>query len=1002
MRKSSKKTLIGILTASGMACIALGAGIKDVAKAELSKETINAGFYMANGATVRTVATEAGLRWETHVSKTFVDALKTEYGVEDSQIEFHTLINRSDSELTVGAENVEDKACSTTTADMTYDAETNEFVYRVSVIYDELAEDKKTEAYQTELSANAYVKITRDGQDDVILYTEQKDTDRTIEGLALVYLVYGQDAENKAIYETFVGDTLQDLQTNETNGSLVSLQDGTGKITVDGLTEKTTYRAYIGAQYVGNVTTAADQTTATVSVSELPAVYNGEAMKAGELYDLLLLDGNRNVVKQPFQAVTQAITSAAQLRNIFQITEATLDGEVASQIIKSATEIDGYYALANDIVWDDVKHDVDTNNLLIGAKTRTTEHVGGFVGTFDGNGHVIANMKVSNGGLFGLVTGGTIKNVAFTNVIMEGDDGVTINDKVKNYVYGASQSALAFCLKDATLENVYVQANDISYLTTSKAGNRALVANTLTGNTTIKNSIFRLNAFTDELSNLGAHCEYGSICSWDYYTAMNKTRTVEWEGVYVLSPQDYFFMSSHYDRTDVVKYTEWNPVGGVTRYTSIAEMLAANNDYAKFDETVWTVEEDYIPRFTAANEKKEIARTETLVYDESKKTVNTEALNLTGETVTNITLAGKTSTYENGEWTIGEFSADGKTYGVTVETDKSVYSVNVRMVTKLLKTQADIMETFVIDGVTVESNVVKEGSSFAGYYLLANDITWDNSTTHNVDKNAALGTVGLQNAHGFGNVGLTGTFDGDGHTIKGMCVTSGGLFGFVSGGTVKNVGFSNVKLSGVGSGNDKQFGQSMSAIAFSLKNATVENVYVQADTIGLLTDSKTGNRSLVTNVIVGTTDMINCVFRLDAMETRSDNYANDRYASNGNYAYGSLCGVDYRSMNDWSQANNWDGAKTYDRANWKNVFVISPVTLSASQSWNASTPTEYTISRYDATTETYVALEAVKRYDNDEAFAEADDLDLSGFDATYWTVDAESKSISWTSAIEQA
>lgn len=1003
MIKSGKKILISILTAFSLICFVIGAGFMNMAKADdtpvITTETINANFYMTDGATVRTLTDEAGIRWETHVKKDFVETLKSTYSVDESKIEFHTLINNSDGEFTVNGENVEDKTCSVETKDFTFNQETDEFVYRVSVIYDKLDEAEKPAAYQTELAAKAYVKIIRDEQDDVIIYTADKDVDRTIEGLSLVYLVYNIDTENKEVYKTFVGGDVS-VTSSQDNGSLVSLKDGTGNIKVDGLTESTTYRAYIGAQYVGNVTTAAEQTSATVSVNKLPATYNGEAMTAGKSYDLLLLDSNKNVVKQPFKAVTKAISTAAELRDIFKITEAT---EV-NGVITSATEIGGYYALANDIDWDETTHDVDPNSVLINGKIESGVHQGGFVGTFDGNGHVIKNMKVSNGGLFGLVTGGTIKNVAFTNVIMEGDEGAT------NNLYGASKSALAFCIKDSKIENVYVQANDISYLTQTKAGNRALLTNTLVGSTSIKNSIFRLNAFVDDLTNLGGNYEFGSLCSWDDKTTGNSDASrSDWNGVYVVSPQDYIFMKSDWDReTNVVCYKDFAPSGAVKRYTSVADMLAANNDYSGFDQTIWNVEEGYIPRFTAANEKKEIVCTETLIYEESNKKLNAENLDLSAnETVQNITLAGKTSTYENGEWTINDFAMDGETYPVTVETNETIYSVNVRMVTKLLGTQQDIIDTFSIVNVEMSGNAVSAGSAFAGYYLLANDITWDSATTHNVDKNAALGTAGLKNAHANADVGLTGVFDGDGHTITGMKVTSGGLFGFVSGGTVKNVGFSGVILEGADTGANMQFGQSKSTLAFSLKNAKIENVYIQANNISPLTTSKTGNRSLVANVILGTTVIKDSIFRLDGEMQSIESTS----SYGGNYAYGSLCGVDYRSNTTWncgeglqpgSYKENWDGAKTYDRKDWQNVYVISTTVLCAEQNYDPNvSPTTFDILRYDATTSSYVTLEAIKRYDSEEAFKAAEGLDLSGFDNKFWTVNTEDNSISWKTASEQ-
>ncbi len=84
--------------------------------------------------------------------------------------------------------------------------------------------------------------------------------------------------------------------------------------------------------------------------------------------------------------------------------------------VNSATETDNYYLLAcaklmNDIVLDSSEAwtPIAPNTISIGG----TDY--GYCGTFDGNGHTISGLNVNGSfqcaGLFGVVTGGTIKNL---------------------------------------------------------------------------------------------------------------------------------------------------------------------------------------------------------------------------------------------------------------------------------------------------------------------------------------------------------------------------------------------------------------------------------------------------------------------------------------------------------------------------------------------------------------------------------------------------------------
>ena len=100
----------------------------------------------------------------------------------------------------------------------------------------------------------------------------------------------------------------------------------------------------------------------------------------------------------------------------------------------NAKTITGYYMLANDI------HAGNTSALtLIGTWTNKSSE--GFIGTFNGDGHIIYDLKVGSAGLFGYVGTGTIKNLALVNV------------------YGGT-NALANEAHGMRMENVFISSPD--------------------------------------------------------------------------------------------------------------------------------------------------------------------------------------------------------------------------------------------------------------------------------------------------------------------------------------------------------------------------------------------------------------------------------------------------------------------------------------------------------------------------------------------------------------
>lgn len=163
---------------------------------------------------------------------------------------------------------------------------------------------------------------------------------------------------------------------------------------------------------------------------------------------------------------------------------------------------------------------------------------------------------------------------------------------------------------------------------------------------------------------------------------------------------------------------------------------------------------------------------------------------------------------EQKSYTLNVFGADG-----------NVYSQPFFAATKVIRTANDLAYFGLKDITKVQGKSIVSSTRFDGYYVVANDID-ATGYSHKAIKSdeesykltfevGADGKVlatkkedtALYKVEEVGSYtdrairgGLEGTFDGAGHTISNLIVINQGLFGLVTSGTVKNVGFTGVKL----------------------------------------------------------------------------------------------------------------------------------------------------------------------------------------------------------------
>ena len=162
-------------------------------------------------------------------------------------------------------------------------------------------------------------------------------------------------------------------------------------------------------------------------------------------------------------------------------------------------KIEGYYVLANNI--DVARNTAFSPNSGENLPSNSSADVG-FQATLDGRGFAIQNARPYNrAGIFGLLKNATIKNIAFTNMINDRNDGSTYY--------------IAYSTINTTFENVYISTGE-NWLGWNQANKTATAAMGGVSNSTFTNVVFENNAWKSTATNIAR-----SENSWFYLTDAN-------------------------------------------------------------------------------------------------------------------------------------------------------------------------------------------------------------------------------------------------------------------------------------------------------------------------------------------------------------------------------------------------------------------------------------------------------------------------------------------------
>lgn len=183
---------------------------------------------------------------------------------------------------------------------------------------------------------------------------------------------------------------------------------------------------------------------------------------------------------------------------------------------------------------------------------------------------------------------------------------------------------------------------------------------------------------------------------------------------------------------------------------------------------------------------------------------------------------GASVTYENGGIATASLSTGEQVW--TFRGDTYAVTRGVVVATKVIYDAEDLFGDG--SGLQAYADVTEQTFNnttfyaYSGYYVLADDIDVSESsyasTAYAIPVNMywSDATTAMNSGYGF-----TGTFDGRGHTINGIILGRGGLFGMLAyGSRVENVAITNVTLSST------QTNQSV--LAAIMGGATISNVYI--------------------------------------------------------------------------------------------------------------------------------------------------------------------------------
>ena len=582
----------------------------------------------------------------------------------------------------------------------------------------------------------------------------------------------------------------------------------------------------------------------------------------------------------------------------------------------------GYYELDEDITYNTPTKAGETLNVWTPAIVDYNSD--GFVGTFDGCGHVINGFYLTHRFKYAFITeigeDGVVKNVAFTNAIIGGS------------------AALVSCANNGLIQNVYAHywaygvwgatpSNGKSQCTDYfNEGNSSRVT---TFNVESDESAAAIgiveNVFVDmtDVQTGNAGTTWLQVSKQLFPLGWSHKAGQTYDGVYLIGAREDGLRAG---------YQLWGPGDKYNWYVTEEDFdtARANNENIANEVNSWPI---WMKDLMGVVEVTELSTRQDVNLDllangkvVSTNEAATSVIDLTeGGNVTEV--YGVTYNDQPVEYTftgtelsisVDEFGMKFGDATITVVTNTGKFLVPVRLVSKVIKTAADLdamnhiakalsADQFTFDGyfqlgndiayngnylpmmdfslgvaIAYSDTVVSELTTDAdGYLMYKGRYVWNYSTwklIQNPDMSKFTNNGGtlaynggncrLTNATtcarsmGWSGTGFIGTFDGCGYTIDGLKVGDGKAtyVSFIpvlaATGVIKNVAFTNAKF-------DNASTSSGFLTLLGKAGSRIENVYVQlieakGDTMGVIqvtNDTRSNAGSTIRNVLVDTTNV---------------------------------------------------------------------------------------------------------------------------------------------------
>ena len=715
------------------------------------------------------------------------------------------------------------------------------------------------------------VKVYNKGtlvEDAAINWTNSDDTKATIAGNTVTAVAEGETLLVGTYDNNDIKVLVKVYRPEISLSERVTLESAVGSFTVDSPLEGTVRGARLGGKEIAS---SVDGATITVNKANLPS----KAQDMGE--QELVIDTDKAVYTAVADVYTKVLRTADDVMTWH---------DAAYEADPEITYWAGYFVLGNDIDMDGKAYvgrfyyanmfytegpNAWSAKPEYSGITFRNGNTGGFRGVFDGRGHTIKNLAISQGNdsfVGQIAEGGVFKNVVFTGA------KITSN-------WGAGLVSVG---GNGTIENVYAEITEMKQGNSNPDKNGIFYAQDTMAGAKVNNCIAVFNCTTPtdpaRFTGLGSyHLGYG-ILNGVYGIGLDSSLAIR--QITTIGAGDRYGAYSGYGALYAtgIDFTGWEGdfwrvVNGVPYPKNLA-LPAATTPAVTIDENVGagtTVEirgfgindavrlsdETAALGVTVGGNKIVIPDSVRMGTVISFTVYNlfdaTKSVELTSTVVESKTVAinGKTDVViEDGatftvnfgdqkdevEGDVATAMIDGKTFATATYADgvltldsatlKSLYGEKYMTVTFVRKNGAVIEKVTVVE-ITLDVTtmvirteadlnrfltVAKEnavGASWAGIYKLDGDITCTGDyagITGSGDPRGAFGTA----------TGFNGTFDGQGHTIYNINIT-GTQTGFASylgqHGIIKNVAFVNARNNCAG-------GFITSSLA-----GTIENVYIQ-------------------------------------------------------------------------------------------------------------------------------------------------------------------------------